>query len=551
MKNDKMETAMIYFTVFGVFGGVTEGIGVLPDGPLKAALGGTVMFKTDLSPTETPFSVVLWNFDDGDRISIVNSQPTSNLTGGAYEGRITLFISTGSLELRNVRLTDSGEYIVTIIPVGAVQQQGETRLDVYEPVSAVTVTSSSADLVEFSGSVRLSCSSSSGSSLSFLWMNGSSEVTASDRVQLTDGGSNLTIINVTRYDHGSYRCNVSNPVSTEISGPANLFISYGPENIKLSVLPPKEHHQVGSDITLSCSADSRPNSTFQWFLNAVKLPDTGPELRLMKIQMSQSGNYSCQASNHKTLRNQTSQPLFVSVLERISNASMIPSLATPVEGTNVSLSCEASGSIFNRTWKKDGSYLTSTENITLSEEDSVLTFMSVNRNDTGTYFCTISNPISASEVSYTVKVNYGPENVKIKAQDTIPVHEPFELTCSADSVPSATYTWLLNGTETSTKSHKFSKNKAEFSDSGNYTCNAWNEITKRKSSDTHQLLVKAKDARLSPGAIAGIVIACLVILVAAGGGVYFYKKNGKKSSNSNTVITTGNEPVYENNGEFN
>uniref|UniRef100_A0A3Q1J0U6 Ig-like domain-containing protein n=1 Tax=Anabas testudineus TaxID=64144 RepID=A0A3Q1J0U6_ANATE len=162
-------------------------------------------------------------------------------------------------------------------------------------------------------SVSLSCSSS-GSSLSFLWLNGSSEVTASDRVQFTDGNSTLTVINVTRYDQGPFRCRVSNPVSDGTSDPVNLSISY---NITLTLSPSQQHYEVGSNISLICSAVSTPAALFYWFLNGDLLSDTGPELRLINIQMSQSGNYSCQAFNNKTLRHETSQPSAVTVLGKV------------------------------------------------------------------------------------------------------------------------------------------------------------------------------------------------------------------------------------------
>ena len=93
-----------------------------------------------------------------------------------------------------------------------------------------------------------------------------------------------------------------------------FFPPVGPENINLQLSPSQEHYEEGSDIGLSCSADSRPSAQLHWFLNGDLLPDTGPELRLVNIQMSQSGNYSCQAFNNKTMRNQTSQPAVISVL---------------------------------------------------------------------------------------------------------------------------------------------------------------------------------------------------------------------------------------------
>uniref|UniRef100_A0A8C9ZYF6 Ig-like domain-containing protein n=1 Tax=Sander lucioperca TaxID=283035 RepID=A0A8C9ZYF6_SANLU len=405
---------------------------------LNAAVGATVMFTTTLTPSDKPFLSVVWTF--GTKNIITSS--SVNKTGPEYEGRITFFMSTGSLELRNLALNDSGEYSVSIVPDGESVEAGSTTLKVLgEQMFDISF-----NLVEFNSSVRLSCSSS-GSSLSFLWLNSSSEVTASDRVQLTDGGSILTIVKVTRYDQGPFRCRVSNPVSNGTSDPITLSISYGPENINLTISPSQEYHVEGSDITLSCSAVSRPAALFHWFLNGDLLSDTGPELRLMNIQMSQSGDYSCQAFNSKTLRSETSQPAAVSVLERISGAFVTPTTNLTIEGISVNLTCDAAGSVFTRKWMKDGSDLTLAGNMNLYDKNKVLSFNSLKSTDTGEYSCKISNPLSNDEAKYTMVVYYGPENVQIAGPSEIHVGESFTLTCSADSTPSATYTWILNGTE--------------------------------------------------------------------------------------------------------
>ena len=94
-----------------------------------------------------------------------------------------------------------------------------------ERVSSVSVTPNTTELLEFNSSVRISCHVSTGTSLSYLWMNGSSEITvSSDRVQVGDGGTSLTILNVSRYDRGPYTCNVSNPVSNDVGRPLTLTI---------------------------------------------------------------------------------------------------------------------------------------------------------------------------------------------------------------------------------------------------------------------------------------------------------------------------------------
>uniref|UniRef100_A0A671WB44 Ig-like domain-containing protein n=1 Tax=Sparus aurata TaxID=8175 RepID=A0A671WB44_SPAAU len=491
---------------------LTKGAGVLPDGPLNATLGGTMVFTTTLTPPEKPFTFVEWKFGDQSIIS-TNTNATAD-----YEGRVTLFISTGSLELRNLVLSDSGEYRVLIIPQGGSILEGTIRLEVY----GEQIFHFSTDLVEFNSSISLKCSAS-GISLSFLWLNSSSEVIQSDRVQLTDGGATLTIVNVTRYDQGPYECHVFNPVNSDTSEPLTLSISYGPENVNLNVKVSKGYYLEGSNISLSCSAVSRPAAQFYWLLNGAYLNDTGPEFKLVNIQMSQSGNYSCQAFNNKTLRYETSQSSAVTVLERISGTAVTPSTNLPIEGNSVNLTCDAAaGSIFTSLWKKDDSDLILTDNMALYEENRVLSFKSLNNTDSGKYSCEISNPVSNDKAQYIMIVKYGPENVQIKGPSKIDFGKTLTLTCSAESEPSATYTWTLNGTEIYSSS-VFTKVITELSDSGSYTCQAMNNIAERTSSAVHQVTVTAilgETSGCSAGCIAGIVIACLAVCAAAGGGGY-------------------------------
>ncbi|XP_072316858.1 cell adhesion molecule CEACAM8-like [Eucyclogobius newberryi] len=215
-----------------------------------------------------------------------------------FENRITLFISTGSLELRNVVQKDAGTYRVTVIPAAGPQMVGTTTLTVQDAVSNVTVTVNNTDLVEFNSSVTLSCSAS-GSSRSFLWLNGSDEVTASDRVSLTDGGATLTISTVRRSDQGPFRCQVTNAVSNRTSEEVYLPIFYGPYHVKMTC---PDRLEAGQSLAILCSAESVPAATYSWVFFGKQLVNNSEVLIKTNTVKSDSGKYKCEATNAVTGR---------------------------------------------------------------------------------------------------------------------------------------------------------------------------------------------------------------------------------------------------------
>nr|XP_057909100.1 carcinoembryonic antigen-related cell adhesion molecule 5 isoform X2 [Doryrhamphus excisus] len=318
---------------------------------------------------------------------------------------------------------------------------------------------------------------------------------------------------------------------------------FGPDDIHLNVSPLQQYIAEGSNVVFSCSAASRPLALISWALDGEPLSYNGPEISLMNIQENQSGKYSCQAFNTKTLRRKTSQLVSVNVLKNISDGSIVASTSQPIEGMPVNLTCEAAGSIFNREWMKSGSALLPDDNMALHDEGRVLSFHAVRRSDSGTYSCRISNPINMEEVAYGMAINYGPESVQISGPKEITVKHTLTLTCSATSVPSATYTWKQMNQSEIHNTSIFVINNVDFSDSGSYICIASNNITGVNVSAQHRLAVTEENPPLcTAGCIAGIVIASLVICAAsAGGGYYIYNKQ-KQSKNPNSGnITTRTE----------
>ncbi|KAJ8354755.1 hypothetical protein SKAU_G00223220, partial [Synaphobranchus kaupii] len=419
------------------------------------------------------------------------------------------------------------------------------------PVSNVTVSANATELVEFNDTVSLTCSAS-GSSLFYRWYNGSSEIVASERVHLSDDNSTLTISRVLRSDHGPLYCTVSNVVSNGTSQPVFLNISFGPDNVMVTVDPPKEFHTPGSNLTLSCSAQSSPPAEFRWAFNGKMLNTEGQKLKVENIQGNQSGNYTCWAHNNRTLRYKPSDPLLISVIEKISGANLIGPTEVLIAGNNSAiLSCEAAnGTIISRKWLKDGQPLSPSNRITFSGDNSTVTIEPVQGTDNGQYQCRLTNPVSTDTANYNLTVNYGPEDVLIQGHKEMEAGQTVVLTCSASSVPPATFTWTFNGKETGVKAEEYPVANASFGDSGNYICVAANSVTRSvNSSAPHLLKVTERSSGSQLGAIlGGTLVAVAFVGVAAGTFTYMKKRKTSSSGishsgrNTSNHLSNGGEP---------
>ncbi|CAB1333926.1 unnamed protein product, partial [Coregonus sp. 'balchen'] len=364
------------------------GLEVLPPGPVNGTLGGNVVFKTTINPT-TLF-IISWTFGDPP-VSIVDLLSSEGpVTGVGYVGRISLDNSTGSLELRKLTLADSGTYRV-IIGESDFMQLAVTSLNVY--VSGATITITPNPPIMEGGSVTLTCDAA-GFNITREWMKVGQLLSAGGNMIISEDKRVLSINPVKRTDSGQYLCRVSNPVISEnANGPDGMEIK-GPTEI-----------EVGQKLTLTCSADSNPPASYIWMLNETEIPGHSPEFTKEKSEYSDSGDYTCTATNY-VIGNKTSAVHKLSVKEPISGATITSTPQPPIiEGRSVTLTCDASGSIITGEWMKDDQPLSDGGNVFFSVDKKRVSISPVNKGDSGKYLCKLTNPLSSAKAEYSLTVH--------------------------------------------------------------------------------------------------------------------------------------------------
>ncbi|XP_076135974.1 hemicentin-1-like [Alosa pseudoharengus] len=441
---------------------------VPPDSPAAIEVGQNVTLKANPNGTIEDGT---WVFET---TTILLWYPGRERPDPQYKNRIFFNASDASLTLTSLQVDDSGQYALNGFKADGNQFRREFVLFVQVPISHVTMTVSDTNLIEFNDTVTLNCSAS-GTPLWFQWINGTSVVTASDRVQFNNERNVLTIKPVTRFDTGPFSCNGFNNVSQEHSWSVHLNISYGPSNLMLEVAPDKMAYVSGSSVTLTCTAESKPAASYMWLFNDTLLNKVGRLLELTDLQINKTGQYTCLVHNSLTSRyEKISRSL--TIVDPIS-AVVVNKAGPPILNMTFTLSCDVTGPVDSIHWMKSNIYLPADNRISTSNNNATLTLTPVEMSDNGTYSCMAFN-VASNKTSndYTLTVNYGPRMPVILGPSIIATASNLMLSCSAASWPPSNFTWYFNGLLVK-EGPDYKVDNLSLSNSGNYTCSAHNDIT--------------------------------------------------------------------------
>nr|XP_011763686.1 carcinoembryonic antigen-related cell adhesion molecule 8-like [Macaca nemestrina] len=489
---------------------------------------------------------------------------TQQITPGpAHSGRETIDFNA-SLLIHNVTQSDTGSYTIQVIKEDLVNEEATGQFRVYPELPKPYISSNNSNPVEDKDAVTLTCEPETQDTTYLWWVNNQS-LPVSPRLELSSDNRTLTVFNIPRNDTTSYKCETQNPVSVRRSDPVTLNVLYGPDappfpGIKgatqgnlLSVIftaeLPKPYITSNNSnpiedkdaVTLTCEPETQ-DTTYRWWVNnqslsvssRLELSNDNRTLTLFNIPRNDTTFYECETQNPVSVRR--SDPVTLNVLceylcSSLAQGNLLSVIFTaelpkpyitsnnsnPIEDKDaVTLTCEPVAENTTYLWWVNNQSLSVSPRLQLSNDNRILTLLSVTRNDTGPYECGIQNSESAKRSDpVTLNVTYGPDTPIISPPDlSYRSGANLNLSCHSDSNPSPQYSWLINGTLRQHTQVLFIS-KITSNNNGAYACFVSNLATGRNNSIVKNISVSSGDSApgssgLSARATVGIIIGMLV-----------------------------------------
>ncbi|XP_067355808.1 carcinoembryonic antigen-related cell adhesion molecule 5-like [Channa argus] len=426
-----------------------------------------------------------------------DANPAANYTWYKNKGNLNVqpLNQEPQLVFVSIHSSDSGQYYCEAENKLGRNKSEDINLNVkYTPKLPSVSVSPSAEIVEGS-SVTLTCSSDANPAANYTWYKNKGNL----NVQPLNHEPNLVFVSIQSSDSGQYYCEAENKLGRNKSEDINLNVKYAPKLPSVSVSPSAEIAE-GSSVTLTCSSDANPAANYTWYKENEDSPKaSGQIFTIPDIRPEHSGNYSCEAQN--TIGRQNSTLCFIALADppQLPSVSVSPS-AEIVEGSSVTLTCSSDANpAANYTWYKKNQTVVNkkNENQPLNQEPQ-LVFASIQSSYSGQYYCEAENKLGRSrseDVSLNVK--YPPQlpSVSVSPSAEIVEGSSVTVTCSSDANPAANYTWYKKNQTVVNKKNGILNVQPlnqepqlvfvsiQSSDSGQYYCEAENELGRNRSGD--------------------------------------------------------------------
>ncbi|OCT94084.1 hypothetical protein XELAEV_18011748mg [Xenopus laevis] len=459
-------------------------------------IGDTI--SMDCPASGVPSAHISWIFPDRKIIRTIS----------ATESRIMLK-ENGTLTIRETTFTDRGIFKCVASNVAGADSL-TVRLHIAALPPIIKQEKEENISLPHSNSVYIHCSAKGAPSPSIRWVL--SDGTQVRTSQFVNGNlfvfpnGTLYIRSISEKDTGKYEC-----VATNIVGVARrtimLDVKKYTTNAKITASSPqKTDVTYGSTLRLDCSAAGDPWPRILWRLPSKRVVDSffsfdsriktysNGTLLIYSVTEKDAGDYLCMARNklgddYVVLKvNVMMKPAKIQYKNEVDHKVMyggdlkVDCIATGVPNPEISWSLP-DGSMINNIMQSDDSGSRTRRYVVFN--NGTLYFNEVGMKEEGDYTCYAVNQIGQDEMRVSVKVVAEKANIKNKTYSilNVPYGDVVTVLCEAKGEPVPKITWLSpSNRPIPSVSDKYQIyrdgslliQKAQRSDSGNYTCIAQN-----------------------------------------------------------------------------
>ncbi|XP_066048296.1 hemicentin-1 [Chamaea fasciata] len=405
------------------------------------SISNPVTFVCDATGIPPPTLVWLKN---GKPIEYLDSLEVHILSGGS------------KLQIARSQLLDSGTYTcIASNPEGKAQKTYVLSIQVPPSIAGSEMPSEVGVLL--GESVQLLCNATGVPTPDVQWLKDGKTVVSDDsqRIRVTPDGSTLNISRALTSDTGKYTCVATNSAGEE-DRIFNLNV-YVPPTIANSKDEAEELTALlDTSLNIECAAAGTPPPQLHWLKNGlplsvssqIKLLSAGQILRLARVQVSDTGVYTCVASNRAGVHNKHYN-LQVLVPPSLDNAGVTEEVLV-LRGGAAALGCLSDGSpVPSVSWLKDSLALPQSlgAGLSSSRRGMVLQVLRAEPAHTGRYTCVASNAAGQSSKHFVLKVLEPPHiNGSDEPEElSVIVNNPLELLCISSGIPVPKISWMKDG----------------------------------------------------------------------------------------------------------